>query len=1021
MNVLSKDPVKMKTTRYFYRFGVSLILIALSFYSYAQSYQISGQVIDGEGETLPGVTVLVIGTSTGTITDLEGNYIVKAEPDASLQYSFVGFKPQTIAVNGRSKIDLTLEVDIIAMDEVVVIGYGTVDKKDLTGSVSVLGEGDLELHPVVRMEAALQSKVPGVVVNQNSGNPGSALKVRIRGTNSFGGGNDPLYVIDGFFGADIQSLNPDDIKSISILKDASATALYGSQGANGVILITTKTGNKNTPASIDVKYQHSISQLRDRWDLMEGWEYMSTINDRLRAGGTQEQNLPFSRKDILESESQGGTDWQDEIFQTGTQDLIQLSIKKGGLYLSGAAQINRGILKNTEYDRYNFRLTYSEKIFEPVKLFFTISDALERRYNADFNTNNIDIIRSAVTWPTNLPPIDPTTDDYYRNQAYGPLSANPLFSINERNGESYRNNLRTNGSLEFRLAPSLKFTSMGGIGLVGVSSTSFNRVSPNEVINNPLASSYSNNNRMTLSWQTTQQLNYKKSIGKHNLDITGVYEARSSNEREFRANGSQLTTTALGYYSAPVASFQTNGVDKENTEIWSYFGRANYGFNDKFLATLNVRHDESSRLGQGFEGATFYGGALAYRLSEETFLESISWLDELKLRMSLGQVGSQAVGFLETIETVGYNNGYSYDGISFIRGATLPGPKNPQLTWEITNQFDVGVDVRVLNDRFSLTVDYFYKKTTGLIFNQIVPDYLGGGSIKVNAGQMENKGFEFAASGYIVDNKDFSIETSANFSFVKNRLLDIIGDSDFIKSGKNPASDPDLQDNTHRNFVGQPLGLLWGFVFDGVYSTDQAEEAALYNRSPGDPIYRDINQDSIINNSDMTVIGNPNPDYTWGFTSNIRYKDFTLNMVWGGVHGVDVLNSVKYSTYGGARDATNVDRLDRWTPENQNTNVPGFTTTSVLQRQSSQWIEDGSYIKLRNVTLKYDVPVNKADWIKGVKSLSVYVTLQNALVFTDYTGYDPESLSNTGDRAGGFDEGGYPIPRVLLTGINFGF
>lgn len=1006
--------------KHFYRLGIWLLLTVFSLAGYAQTHQVTGKVVDEQGESLPGVTVLVISTGKGTITNFEGEYTLNTDPNAIIKYSFIGFNPQNVEVNGRTRIDIGLSENLMEMDEVVVIGYGTVEKKDLTGSVSVLGEDDLALQPVIRMEAALQSKVAGVQVNQNSGNPGSGLKVRIRGVNSFSGGNDPLYIIDGFFGADVQSLNPDDISSISVLKDASATALYGSQGANGVILITTKRGKKSSEATIDVKYQHSISQLRDRWELMEGWEYMNNINNKLRGGGTPEENLPFSTKDILLTQSRGTTDWQDEIFQIGTQDQVQVSIRKGGLYLSGSAQTNKGIVKRTRYDRYNFRLNYTDKIFEPVELFFSISDALERRSNADAS-NHIRIIGSAVTWPTNIAPIDSATGDYSRNEAYGPLTANPLFTLNELNSENYRNNLRVNSSLTFTLADGLTFTSMGGIGLVGVSSTSFNRVSPNEIVNNPLNSSYSNNSKMTLDWQTTQQINYKKIYGKHSFDVTGVYEARSSNNREFRGNGAQLTTTALGYYSAPVASFQANGSDRSNTEIWSYFGRMNYGFGNKFLATINVRHDESSRLGEGYEGATFYGGAIAYRISEEPFLSSIKWLDELKLRTSIGQVGSQAVGFLSTIETVGYNTGYSYDGSTFVRGASLPGPKNPQLTWEITNQFDAGLDLSIFRDRYSFTLDYFHKRTTGLIFNQPLPDYFGGGSIKVNSGVMENKGLEFATSGYLIDNNDFSIKTNANFTVVRNELVDIIGNSDFIVSGRSPRDEPDLQDNSHRNFVGRPLGLLWGFVYDGVYGSDQAEEAALYNRSPGDPIYRDINGDSIINNSDMTVIGNPNPDFIWGVTTDVKYKNFTLNMVWNGVHGVDVLNSVKYSTYGGARDATSVEVLDRWTAENEDSNIPGYTRTSVLFRQSSQWIEDGSYIKLRNVTLKYDVPLKSMSRLKGVRSLSVSMTVQNALVFTNYTGYDPESLSNTGDRAGGFDEGGYPIPRLFLTGVNIGF
>ncbi|MEQ8239697.1 MAG: TonB-dependent receptor [Cyclobacteriaceae bacterium] len=998
------------------------VTLLYSTFLIGQDLTVSGIVTDQNNEPLPGVTILVPRTTNGTITDFDGNYKLKISEGDKLEYRFIGFLTQTVEVNGRTKIDVSLEEDVVQMDEVVVIGYGTVDKKDLTGSVSILSEDDLALQPVVRLEAALQSKLPGVVVNQNSGNPGSEVKVRIRGANSFGAGNGPLYVVDGYVGADIQSLNPDDVASISVLKDASASAIYGAQGANGVIIITTKN-NKKDKTQISVKYQKSFSELRTRWDLMEGWQYMQTVNDRLRAGGTSEDNLLFSRLDILQAQSEGTTtDWQDAIFQTGQQDQIQVSVNKGSSVLSLAAQQNTGIITGTKYNRYNLRYNYSADIFEPVKLFLSISNAFEDRENSN-NGEHINAIRAAVGWPTNLPIFDEVTGDYTRNAAYGPLPGNPVFMLKENPNRSFRNDLITNTFLEFKLAKGLKFKTQGIINLRGISSTSFDRVSPNIIASNPNASSYGNNNRMFFNWQATQQLSYKKTIGKHAFDATGIYEVRSSVERGFNSSGSELTTTALGYYSAGVADIRLNGASRENLEIWSYFGRVNYTFNGKYLFTFNARHDESSRLGTGYEGANFYGGAFAYRLSEEAFFPKGGAIDELKLRLSIGQLGSQAVDFLETIEVVNYNKGYSFDGSTFTRGAAVSRPKNERLGWETTNQVDAGIDLSLFDNRVNFTFDAFYKKTTNLIFNQLVPAYVGGGSLKVNSGEMLNKGIELAVSGYAIDKKDFSIEVNANVSVVRNELLDILGDADFIVSGPNQRDNPDLLDNTHRNFIGRPMGLLWGLVYDGVYSTDQEDLARQYNRSPGDPIYRDLNEDGRIDNTDMTVIGNPNPDFVWGLVTNFRYKKFTLNLVWNGVHGVDVLNSLKASTYGGAgnRDATNLDVLDRWTPDNQSSNIPGYTTTSVLYRQSSQWIEDGSYVKLRNATLKYDVPVKKLSWLKGVSDLSLFLTAQNALVFTKYTGYDPESLSNTGDKAGGFDEGGYPIPRTLLTGINITF
>jgi TonB-linked SusC/RagA family outer membrane protein len=666
------------------------------------------------------------------------------------------------------------------------------------------------------------------------------------------------------------------------------------------------------------------------------------------------------------------------------------------------------------------RFTYTDQIFDPVKLFFSVSDNFEDRINAN-ETNHLSIIQAALGWPPSLPVIDPETGDYFRNQAYGTLAPNPVFTINERNNRTLRNNFLTNAYLEFDLHKNLKFKTQGNVRIIGLSTTSFNRVSPNQVVNDPDNSSYGNTSRMILDWQARQQLTYSKEFGRHDLNVTGVYEVLSSQERDFGAGGSGLSTQDLDIFSAPVATFQSNNSGRSNRDLRSLFSRVNYTLDEKYLFTFNTRYDASSQLGDGYEGDTFFGGAFAYRLSEVPFFQSIKNIDEVKLRLSAGEVGSQAVGFAETLETIRYNTGYSFDGTSFNRGAIIPAPSNPRLTWEKTTQFDVGVDMVMWKGRASVTLDAFHKRTTGLIFSRPVPSYLGGGNVKVNSGEMENKGIELAISGISVDKKDFTIESAFNFSVLRNKLIDIIGNSDFIISGLNPRDEPDLQDNSHRNFVNQPLGLLWGLRYAGVYGLDEESEAALYNRNPGDAKYIDLNEDGIINNDDMTVIGNPNPDFTWGFTTTANYKNWTLNMVWNGVHGLDVFNSVKYNTYFGARDATNRDILNRWTPDNTSSNIPGYTPTSANARQSDQWIEDGSFIKLRNITLRYSVPVKKISWLKSFKSLSAYISAQNAIVLTEYSGFDPESLSNVGDRAGGFDDGGYPIPRTFILGLDLGF
>ncbi|MEN8248095.1 MAG: TonB-dependent receptor [Bacteroidota bacterium] len=990
---------------------ILLSLVTSSVLVYGQTRKVTGNIADKQGLALPGVNVVIKGTSTGTISDLEGNYSLEVAPENILVFSFIGYQSQEITVGNQQRISVVLNEEATDIGEVVVVGYGTQKKSDLTGSVSVTSTSESELQTISRVEGFLQGKVAGVTVAMQSGAPGAQPKVNIRGYTG-----SPVYVIDGFIGEDINSINPADIESITVLKDASATAIYGSRGANGVILIQTKKGGKTDKLDVNVDYYHSVATLAKKMDVLDPVSYMKVVNAKAEEGGA----LPFfSGSEIDSIERNGiGTDWQDESFRVAHTDNIQLSISSGGektsyrFSLGGHKQ--EGIIINGDYQRYNARFNMKTSLSKTTTLDFSISNSFEKLYNVgNRGSANYEVVESAVSWPSNLTVIDPATGDYTAYQGYGPTTkGNPIFMAKERPSQNSNNNFAGKISLEQEFLKDFKFKLFGAVQIFNGSGMSFSRVSPASQTGHS-SSNYSTSLRN--KFQGSAQLSYNKEFNEDNrLDVVIVSEGLISRKNSYSFTAMDPFTDQLGIYSAAIAeSFPYGNASFTPEGMVSYLGRAVYSLKNKYLFTSSFRIDGSSRLTDGNKYQPFLSGAIAYRLSEEDFIKNISAINDLKLRLSYGETGDvNSVGAYQVMDLVKLGTSYyQFDGFA-IPGTTYEdggSRANPDLIWETSRQFNAGMDLSLLGNMFSLTADYYIKYTYDSHFSKSVPSYLGGGSIISNLGVFRNNGVELQLNTkWIEGNKrKLSVNTTLSFTYNVSEVISIPKDS--LRVGGNQQG---FDTNSHLMIMGQPVGQIVGYEYLGVKRPDVDVEGALSSAQPGDALYHDVNGDGQLNLSDVVIIGNGHPDFTWGFNANIGLGNFSLNMFLRGVHGLEIYNLPAHYMLGGGSgvvDGTSTRLVNSYT-FNRSGDLPKLTAD--YKRQSSLFLEDGSFIRLDNVTLAYDMPWDR---FKNA-NLSAYLSVQNIYVLTSYTGYDPEAKTGS-NTAPGVDKGSFPNPRTFTLGL----
>jgi TonB-linked SusC/RagA family outer membrane protein len=956
------------------------------------SAQTTGKVTDASGAGLPGVSVFVKGTATGATTDLQGNFSVSVRSGA-LIFTYLGFDTKEVTITEGQPLLVVLNETPTTLEGVVVIGYGTQKKKDLTSAVVVVDESAIKNRPMVSAAEALQGKAAGVQVVQPSGKPGGDISVRVRGATSVLAGNEPLYVVDGVPTTDIRGLNPSDIESLSVLKDAASAAIYGARAANGVVLITTKRGKENTPV-VRFNAYSGVSRLRKPVEVLSTKAYRNLI----------EEIIPGS----LDPAATSYTNWSDEVFGTGLNQSYQLGFSGGtekARHLVSLSYLNNtGIVRPARFDRYSVRINLDNQLKSWLKagvnLNFLSSKTKDTPDNASSGRGGV--IMSALNTPPFLKIYKNDGSGQYDPNPFQPSWENPVAYMEGPDQEQKDNRLLGNFNLEATILEGLSAKTNFGIDLS-------NRQS--DYYLDPFKTNYgrdqngigraSRSNSRSWLWENT--LNYQHSFGKHNVGLLGGSSIQRFSWSDAYIQGNDfpadVKVTTLNAANSVVAS-----TNKEAWALASFFGRFTYDFESKYLFTATLRRDGSSKLAQHW--GTMPSFSAGWRISAEPFMENLDFIYDLKLRAGWGKNGNQE----------GIPNYARYGLVNYYRRtltSPLSGPAsvqttygNPDLRWETTAQSNVGLDLALFKGRATLIVDAYIKKTNDVLLNVQLSNSLPITSIQTNAGKIENKGLDISLStvntvGKLRWNTDF------NISFNRNKVIDLQY-TDVYYFGRIYSNNQEVAILKE----GLPLGSFFGYVSEGV------------NAETGDLNYKDVNNNGIFDPGDRTIIGNAQPKFIFGLTNSLSWKRFDLNFFFQGSYGNDVYNATRIDLEG-MFDSKNqsVAVLRRWTPQNRNTDIPraigGGKVDNV--RNSTRFIEDGSYVRLKAITLSYLFNPTRLKRA-GIEKLSVYATAQNLLTFTKYTGFDPEvnAFGNSATELG-IDYGTYPQARTLTVGANVEF
>lgn len=964
---------------------------------FGQERLITGKVTNDKGEGIPGATVQIVGTLNGTTTDIDGIYQIAAS-EGVLKFSYIGFASQEIPIANQAIIDVVLLETSQTLNEVIVIGYGTTLKKDLTTAVSVVGEADIKDRPITSPAQALQGKAAGVQVVQPSGKPGAGLSVRVRGSTSVLAGNEPLYVVDGVPTTDVTGLNPTDIATMTVLKDASSAAIYGARAANGVVLITTKRGKDNEP-TLSFNTYYGISNLRKTIDVLNTRRYRDLMEE-ISPGSIDPTRTDFNN-------------WSDKTFSTGQTQSYQFSFSGGSeksqYFVSVGYLSEEGMVKPAKFDRYSVRLNLDNELKPWLKIGTSINVL---RINTKDTPDNASSGRGGVIMSAlNTPPFlntwqgenDPgfvlTDKTWYDPNPFQPSWENPIAYMDGPDQQTINNRMTGNINAEVKLMKELNFNTKIGADAHNSSwdyyldpfRTNYGRV------NNGIGRS---NKWVGFTWLWENTLNYAKTFGKHNVSAllgnsTQKYQGNNTyiEGNDFPADISVQTINA--------ANTVTGNSTRDSWALASFFGRATYDFSSKYYATVSVRHDGSSKLAHKW--GTMPSFSAGWRISSENFMKDIEIIDDLKIRGGWGKNGNQE----------GIPNYAQYGLIGYSRVTPtnpLSGPAtyqysygNPDLRWETTTQTNIGFDLTMFNARLTFTVDAYIKKTNDVLLNVQLPSTLPITTIQTNAGDIENKGIEFDLGGVVLD-REIKWQANFNMSFNRNEVT-ALQYTPVYYFGRIYSNNSDV------TIVkpGLPLGSFFGYISEGV------------DPETGDLIFSDVDGNGTVNSSDRTVIGDAQPDFTFGFTNNLSYKRFDLSIFFQGSYGNDIYNATRIDLEGmfdSKNQSTAV--LNRWTEPGQITDIPRVGNMDNV-RNSSRFVEDGSYVRLKALTLSYNL-IGIKDQLKAIKKLAIYFTGQNLLTFTNYSGFDPEvnAFGNSATELG-IDYGTYPQARTFIVGLNVEF
>ena len=976
-----------------------------------QKRSISGTVTDSSGSPLPGVSIIVKGTTNGIITDTNGNYTLTNIPmDATLVFSFVGMKSQEISVVGKSTINVRMNEENIDIEEVVAIGYGTVRKSDLTGALSGVSADDFKMQPIMNSTDALAGRLSGVTVTNTSGNVDADVKVRIRGANSINGKNEPLYVCDGVVGTGMPPV--DEIESIEVLKDASATAIYGSRGANGVILITTKKGKEGV-TQIKVNGFGSFLQPVNLYNILGAYEYAQEVNVLY--------NNVYTDAQLAEFKQNGGTDWQKEILQNALRQKYNVAIDGGTsklrYHIFSEYYNNTALIEGQRSEGYNVRSHFNIDLFKNVQLEWHVNGGYKHNTNTGsslYQGGSGALLFNALTWGA-TESVYESDGSYNLADNYGAMGENPVLKMKEKNTWSRSFDVTSNAALTWQILPELSLQYRLNISLSNGNSYEWD--------SSEYTQSYATSNgSKSLSSTVFQNMivSWKKSYGSNNIYVTAVGESNKYTYDGLSGEGNYFANENLGYWGMPDGTSKELGTSWSDEALLSGIGRVNYNYAGKYYLTGAFRADGTSKFADGNKWDYFPSGSVAWRASEEDFVKNMNVFSNFKFRTSYGETGNQGVDSYLTIPSLKREGTY-YTYTSKVYGYTSK-TVNTDLQWERTAQMDFGVDAGFFNDRLNITMDYYQKDTKKLILGITTPYFLGGDDVKVNKGEVKNKGFEFSVNAIPIKKNDLYWELQANFSTNKNEIVDIGGETIYglSSSGNNDAI---LSNETYILQEGLALGCLYGYKWLGIWQEDEATEATKYGNKPGDNKYADLTPDGTINASDRTNIGNGIPDFTWGFNSILKYKNWDMNILVQGVCGVDKLNvlyAMASSQHSKSRTITLKEAwVNSWTSDNASNKFPSVTsTTSTNYLNSTQWIQDASFIRLKNFSLGYTFDKR----FTTIGDFRIYISAQNLFTITDYKGYDPEATSTlTSDVSTGIDSGVAPSARTFTIGAQLSF
>lgn len=997
-----------------------LIMFAFVGMLHAQEKTVTGTIADEFGVPLPGASVLIKGTSTGAASDFDGKYSIQVNENNILVISFIGYSEQELSVEGKTVINVTMQ-GTSQLDEIIVVGYGTQKKSDLTGAIASIKAKDFSPGANYNVAQLLNGSAAGVSVSQVSSAPGAGLKVQIRGAGSINSSNDVLYVVDGVPGISTNSINPDDIESIEVLKDASSASIYGTRAANGVVLITTKKG-KAGKLSLSYNVYTGFQSNAKKLDLLKASDYMRLIN--LRSG-----SATYSDQEIASAGV--GTDWQDEIFRDATVQNHSFSASGGGdkgTYFIGLNYFDQdGIVNNSSYEKYNARINVQSKPLDNLKLSTNISVTHSDRQAILFSNLTNEAagpINAAIQYdPTILPGFD-VDGQYFRNSTIA--LDNPLALNDGYSNVSLGTNINGVVQADYEFVKNVTATTRFGIDLRNFRTDVYrNRLTLNAFDRGSASVGTSE----YMHWLAEYLIRYENTFNeKHDISVIAGTTFEKFTTRGLGASSSNFLSDVLGtdrLQNGDGEDGDSVSSNKSVNQLHGIIGRLNYGFDNKYLFTASVRIDGSSRFSNKNKYAVFPSGSLAWRLGKEQFLENTDWLNELKLRIGYGKLGNQAVGnFLTRNTLVGGVDVVANNAVEQgVVPARLP---NPDLKWETTEEINVGLDYAFFNNRITGSIDYFNRKTKDQLFFKPLPAAVGFTGVWVNFGEVENKGLDILVSSKNINTKNFSWTTTANVSILKNEVVklpdftqQIIGGSlgGFI-SGYTIVKE------------GSPLRSFYGYEIDGIFqegddiANSPTPTTAGNSYAAGMPRFVDQNDDGVINAEDRVILGDPFADVTFGINNRITYKNLSLDFFINGVQGIKTIDgNVTESIYptNDARNAISKYFLNQWTPENPSNSLPSLANSNLYGgglAVNSLTITDASFIRLKNITLGYNVPNIER---LGISALRLYVAADNLFTITNYDGYDPDASSAGTNSVTRQTYNSYPLARTFRLGLNVKF